>query len=393
MKPRKLDVDHLRDWPVRPRPKFMVAGPCSVESEAQVLQTALHLAAYDVAVLRGGIWKPRTHPGSFEGIGVPGLAWLKKAGIAAGLPVTTEAANPYHVEQCLKAGIDILWIGARTTTNPFAVQEIADALRGVNIPVMVKNPMNADLELWIGAIERIHNAGITKIMAVHRGFSIYRPSSYRNPPIWRIPIELRRRLPELPLICDPSHICGSRARIAAIAQEAMDFLFDGLMIEVHCAPAMARSDAAQQLTPSQYGKLLRRLHYPLAGDGTRRSSAVRALRKEIDAIDDELIALLARRMECATRIGSWKRNHNVPLLQLERWEHVLHDRVQRSVKRHLSASFARELFEHIHEEALAVQEQIPAATERNPDPPAAPIDNATDELESPASTTTLNCRN
>ncbi len=380
-------MERLRDWPVRPSNKFLVAGPCSVESEAQVLQTALDLAAYDVTVLRGGIWKPRTHPGSFEGVGIPGLRWLKRAGLAAGLPVATEVANPCHVHECLKAGIDILWIGARTTTNPFAVQEIADALRGINIPVMVKNPMNADLELWIGAIERIHNAGITKIMAVHRGFSIYRPSSYRNPPLWRIPIELRRRMPQLPLICDPSHICGSRARISAIAQEAIDFLFDGLMIEVHCAPAMARSDAAQQLTPRQYGKLLGRLHYPSA-DGTRRSSAVRAVRKEIDAIDDELIALLARRMECVTRIGSWKRNHNVPLLQLERWEHVLHDRVQRSVKRHLSASFARELFEHIHEEALAVQEQIPAATERNADAPA-PAATAADEPELPAPATDL----
>jgi chorismate mutase len=392
MKQRTLAIERLRDWPVRPSNRFLVAGPCSVESKAQVLQSALDLAAYDVTVLRGGIWKPRTHPGSFEGVGIPGLAWLKRAGIEAGLPVTTEVANPCHVQECLKAGIDILWIGARTTTNPFAVQEIADALRGVNIPVMVKNPMNADLELWIGAIERIHNAGITKIMAVHRGFSIYRPSSYRNPPLWRIPIELRRRMPQLPLICDPSHICGSRARLTAIAQEAMDFLFDGLMIEVHCAPAMARSDAAQQLTPTQYGKLLRRLHYPSAADGTRRSSAVRALRKEIDAIDDDLIALLARRMECATKIGSWKRNHNVSLLQLERWEHVLHDRVQRSVKRRLSASFAHELFERIHEEALAVQEQIPAATDRNPGPPA-PAGNAADELELPAPATILSCQN
>ncbi len=359
MKPRKPAVEQLCDWPVALKNKFLVAGPCSVESEAQVLQTALHLAAYDVTVLRGGIWKPRTHPGSFEGVGVEGLAWLKNAGIAAGLPVTTEAANPYHVEECLRAGIDILWIGARTTTNPFAVQEIAEALRGVNVPIMVKNPMNADLELWIGAIERLSRVGVCKLMAVHRGFSTYGHSCYRNPPLWRIPIELRRRMPHLPLICDPSHICGSRARIAAVAQEAMDFLFDGLMIEVHCAPATARSDAAQQLTPKQYGRLLSRLHYPSAKDGTRLSAAVRAIRREIDAIDDEVIALLARRMDCARQIGRWKRNHNVSLLQLERWEHVLHDRVQRSARRHLSASFVRELFEHIHEEALTVQEQIP----------------------------------
>jgi chorismate mutase len=357
---RKLVVDRLCEWPVPLKDKFLVAGPCSVESKEQVLQTALHLAAYDVTLLRGGIWKPRTHPGSFEGIGVEGLAWLKNAGVAAGIPVATETATAYHVEECLKVGIDVLWIGARTTTNPFAVQEIADALTGVDIPVMIKNPMNADLELWIGAIERISKAGITKIMAVHRGFSTYRQSLYRNPPLWRIPIELRRRMPHLPLICDPSHICGTRKRIMSVAQEALDFLFDGLMVEVHCAPAKALSDAAQQLTPTQYGKLLSRLRYPTAADTTRLSAGVRVLRKEIDAIDDDLIALLARRMECVKQIGSWKRNHNVSLFQLERWEQVLHDRVQSSVKRHLSESFARDLFEHIHEEALNVQEQISA---------------------------------
>lgn len=358
---RKLAVDSLCEWNIPLKNKFLVAGPCSVESEEQVLQTALHLAAYDVTLLRGGIWKPRTHPGSFEGIGVEGLPWLKNAGLAAGIPVTTETATPHHVEACLKAGIDVLWIGARTTTNPFAVQEIAEALRGVDVPVMIKNPMNADLELWIGAIERVSKVGITKLMAVHRGFSTYRPSSYRNPPIWRIPIELRRRMPHLPLICDPSHICGSRKHIMTIAQEALDFLFDGLMIEVHYAPATARSDAAQQLTPTQYGKLLSRLRCPSAADTTRLSAAVRAMRKEIDAIDDDLITLLARRMECVKQIGSWKRSHNVSLFQLERWEHVLRDRVQRSVKRHLSENFARDLFEHIHEEALNIQEQIPPA--------------------------------
>lgn len=359
---QKLAFDRLCEWGVPLKNKFMVAGPCSVESKGQILQTALHLAAYDVTVLRGGIWKPRTHPGSFEGIGVEGLSWLKSAGTAAGIPVATETANAHHVWECLKAGIDILWIGARTTTNPFAVQEIAEALRGVNIPVMIKNPMNADLELWIGAIERISKVGVTKILAVHRGFSTYRQSIYRNPPIWRIPIELRRRMPHLPLICDPSHICGSRKRIMSVAQEALDFLLDGLMIEVHCSPATARSDADQQLTPTQYGRLLSWLRYPSTDSSTRLSAAVQVLRKEIDAIDDDLIALLARRMECAKQIGSWKRKHNVSLLQLERWEHVLHDRVQSSAKRHLSASFARDLFEHIHEEALNVQEQIPATT-------------------------------
>src|SRR5271169_334599 len=228
----ELSINLLSEWDMHVRKKFLVAGPCSVESEEQMLRTAVQLSAYEVTVIRGGIWKPRTRPGSFEGIGMRGLTWLKQAGKAVGLPVATEAAKPTHVEECLKAGVDILWIGARTTTNPFAVQEIADALRGVDIPVMIKNPMNPDLELWIGAIERISKAGITNIIAVHRGFSTYGVSSFRNPPIWRISIELRRRMPHLPLICDPSHICGNRKRIPTVAQEALDFLFDGLMIDV-----------------------------------------------------------------------------------------------------------------------------------------------------------------
>jgi chorismate mutase len=370
----KLAVAPLREWNVPLREKFFVAGPCSVESKEQILQTALHLSAHDVTLLRGGIWKPRTHPGSFEGIGAKGLPWLKNAGVVAGLPVTTETATAHHVEQCLKAGIDVLWVGARTTTNPFAVQEIAEAVRGANIPIMIKNPMNADLELWIGAIERISNAGITKIIAVHRGFSSYGQSAYRNPPMWRIPIELRRRMPHLPIICDPSHICGSRKRIPTVAQEALDFLFDGLMIEVHCAPDTALSDASQQLTPEQYGKLLSGLRFPSGADPTLLSPALQVLRKEIDAIDDDLIALLARRMECVEQIGIWKRDRNVSLFQLERWEHVLRDRVESSVQRHLSPNFVRDLFEHIHEEALSIQERIPPVPlgggheqERSPD--------------------------
>ncbi|MFZ0913362.1 MAG: bifunctional 3-deoxy-7-phosphoheptulonate synthase/chorismate mutase type II [Candidatus Korobacteraceae bacterium] len=341
------------------RKKFLIAGPCSVESEEQMLKTARQLSAYEVTAIRGGIWKPRTRPGSFEGVGAKGLMWLKQAGNAAGLPVATEAAKPTHVEECLKAGIDILWIGARTTTSPFAVQEIADALRGVDIPVMIKNPMNPDLELWIGAIERINKAGITKIMAVHRGFSTYREHLYRNRPIWRIPIELRRRLPDLPLICDPSHICGTRNYIMALAQQAIDFLFDGLMIEVHCAPPASLSDARQQLTPLQYGRLINKLRYVSCDGPARLPQEIKLLRKQIDAIDNDLIALLAKRMECVRHIGTWKRAHNISLFQPERWEHIIQDRVRSSVKNLLSESFARDLFEHIHEEALIVQGRIP----------------------------------
>ena len=356
-----LHINPLSEWDMLARKKFLIAGPCSVESEEQMLRTALQLSAYEVTVLRGGIWKPRTRPGSFEGVGVSGLRWLKQAGNAVGLPVATEAGNPTHVEECLKAGIDILWIGARTTTNPFAVQEIADALRGVDIPVMIKNPMNPDLELWIGAIERINKAGTTKIMAVHRGFSTYGEHLYRNRPIWRIPIELRRRLPHLPLICDPSHICGKRNYVMAVAQQAMDFLFDGLMIEVHCAPPASLSDAKQQVTPSQYGRLINQLNYVSSDGPAHLPEEMKLLRKQIDGIDHDLITLLAKRMECVRHIGTLKRAHNVSLFQPERWEHVIQDRVQSSARHHLSESFARDLFEHIHEEALLIQGRIPTA--------------------------------
>jgi chorismate mutase len=355
----ELSINRLSEWDMPVKKKFLIAGPCSVESEEQLLRTVVQLSAYEVTVLRGGIWKPRTRPGSFEGIGVRGLTWLKQAGNAVGLPVATEVATPTHVEECLKAGIDILWIGARTATNPFAVQEIADALLGMDIPVMIKNPMNPDLELWIGAIERINKAGITKIMAVHRGFSTYREHWYRNRPIWRIPIELRRRLPHLPLICDPSHICGKRSYIMTVAQQAMDFLFDGLMIEVHCAPPTALSDARQQVTPLQYGRLINKLHYVSSDGPARLPEEIKLLRKEIDAIDNDMITLLAKRMECVRHIGTWKRAHNVSLFQPERWEHVLQDRVRSSARHHLSESFARDLFEHIHEEALNIQGRVP----------------------------------
>jgi chorismate mutase len=362
----QLRISQLAEWDMGVRKKFLVAGPCSVESEEQVLRTAVQLAAHEVTVLRGGIWKPRTRPGSFEGVGVSGLRWLKQAGIAAGLPVATEAAKPAHVEECLKAGVDVLWIGARTTTSPFAVQEIADALQGVDIPVMIKNPMNPDIELWIGAIERIQKAGITRIMAIHRGFSIYGKSLYRNPPMWRIPIELRRRLPHLPLICDPSHICGEQSHIPAVAQQAMDFLFDGLMIEVHCTPRAALSDPKQQMTPAQYGRFIRKLHYVSSSSFRPLPQAIKVLRKQIDGIDSDVIALLAKRMECAKQIGTWKRDLDISLFQPERWEHILRDRTRSGVRRHLSESFVRNLFEHIHEEALSVQGRVPAAKSSSP---------------------------
>ncbi|MBN1131128.1 MAG: bifunctional 3-deoxy-7-phosphoheptulonate synthase/chorismate mutase type II [Chitinispirillaceae bacterium] len=354
-----MSIDPLAKWNIPCSGKFFIAGPCSVESEDQILQTALQLSRYKITVLRGGIWKPRTHPGLFEGIGVRGLTWLKNAGLAAKLPVATEVANPAHVEHCLKAGIDLLWIGARTTTNPFLIQEITQALRGVDIPVMVKNPINPDLELWIGAIERISNAGIKKIMAIHRGFFTYRRDTYRNHPIWKIPIELRRQSPHLPLICDPSHICGDRKYVFSVAQEAMDFLFDGLMIEVHPGPDTARSDGKQQITPASYGTLMKRLRWSFADiEDKQDQQKIALLRSEIDAIDNNLIGLLGKRMEFVRDIGAWKRDHNVSLLQLERWRQVLSTRLQKSGKKSLSKKFIRDIFEQIHEEALRIQERI-----------------------------------
>jgi chorismate mutase len=357
--PLNVAIQRLSKWKLPIKNKILIAGPCSVESEKQMMQTAILLSKHEITALRGGIWKPRTHPGSFDGVGVPGLKWLKNAGEVTHLPVATEIAHPQHVEQCLKHGIDILWIGARTTTNPFAVQEIANALRGVDVPILIKNPINPDIELWIGAIERINKAGIKKIMAVHRGFSTYRRDKFRNPPIWRIPIELRRQMPNIPLICDPSHICGDRKYIFSVSQEAMDFLFDGLMIEVHSCPIKALSDAKQQITPVQYGKLIKKLRYTFS-DATYKQNFqdIESYRNEIDVIDNDIIALLAKRMKFVREIGKAKQKHDMAIFQPRRWRKVLETRLSASIRRNLSREFIREIFEHIHEEALLIQETM-----------------------------------
>jgi len=357
--PLKLAIDKLSKWKLPAKNKVIFAGPCSVETEKQVMQTALQLAKFEITALRGGIWKPRSHPGSFEGVGALGLKWLKDAGKATHLPVATEIAHPHHVDQCLRAGIDILWIGSRTATNPFAVQEIANALRNVDVPILIKNPINPDIELWIGAIERINKAGVKKIMAVHRGFCAYRRDKFRNQPIWRIPIELRRQLPHIPLICDPSHICGNRKYIYSVSQEAIDFLFDGLMIEVHSNPRQALSDANQQLTPAQFGRVMKRLRYtfvdPNEGENLRD---IELFRNEIDVIDNNIIALLAKRMEFVREIGIAKQKHNMPILQLDRWKEILETRLSTSVRKNLPREFIQEIFERVHEEALKIQETL-----------------------------------
>jgi chorismate mutase len=345
-------------WGLGFRRKLIIAGPCSAESEAQVLETARALVRCNVDVLRAGIWKPRTMPGTFEGVGETGLAWLARAKKETALPVTVEVATPLHVEACLSHGIDILWIGARTTVNPFSVQAIADALRGVDIPVMVKNPINPDLELWLGAVERLSRAGIKKIAAIHRGFSSAAETLYRNRPHWTIPIEMKLRHPEIPLICDPSHICGDVELVFDVAQKAMDLLFDGLMIEAHIAPASALSDARQQLTPARLDQLLKKIEFKRAhSDNSAFASTLEQLREKIDAADEAIITALAKRMEIVDEIGRYKQSHNVSILQPERWNKIMNSRVKAGVSRNLSERFMLNLYRSIHEESILHQEK------------------------------------
>lgn len=336
---------------------FLAAGPCSAESETQVLEVARSLAGHGVGFLRAGIWKPRTRPGSFEGVGPEGLAWLVRARAETGLKIGTEVAEPSHVEACLESGLDLLWVGARTTTNPFSVQSIADALRGTDIPVLVKNPMSEDLGLWIGALERLANAGLSKLGAIHRGVGSPLEMRYRNAPAWRMPIELMRRMPDLPLLCDPSHICGRADLIPSIAQEALDLLFDGLMIEVHPDPPNALSDAAQQLTPTQFLEMVHGLKQPReqGGDFDFRKR-MSELRETVDEIDSHLLELLGKRMEIVREMGQLKAEQNVSVLQPHRWQQILDDRLKRGDTMGLSHDFVLQLMQDIHEEAIRLQE-------------------------------------
>ena len=337
---------------------LLVAGPCSVESKEQITETALALKEYNIDILRGGIWKPRTRPNAFEGIGGRGLGWLKKAGEEAGIPVGTEVAIPMHVEICLSHEIDVLWIGARTTANPFSVQAIADALKGVDIPVMVKNPVSPDIGLWIGAMERLYNAGITQLAAIHRGFSMADNGRYRNQPNWHIPIELKRRMPDLPIICDPSHICGKRELLQHISQEAIDLLFQGLMLEVHPDPDNAMSDNEQQLTPSGFGNLINSLESKKEStDDINFQKKITVLRENIDKIDADLIKLIGERMQVAEKIGECKKEKSVTVLQPSRWEEILKSRVDQAAKYNLSPSFMTKIYQYIHEEAVRHQEE------------------------------------
>ncbi len=331
---------------------FIISGPCSAETEEQVIEAAHQLAAKGVKVFRAGIWKPRTKPGGFEGIGAPGLAWLKRVKQETGMYVATEVANKDHVFEALKAGVDILWIGARTTVNPFAVQEIADALKGVDIPVLIKNPVNPDLELWIGAFERLYGAGIRRLGAIHRGFSSYDKKIYRNLPLWHIPIELRRRFPNLPIICDPSHIGGRRELIAPLCQQAMDLSLDGLMIESHPTPDNAWSDAKQQITPDVLDYVINML---VIRDENQTTENLAELRRQIDDIDEHLLELLSKRMRISREIGMYKKEHNMPILQSPRYSEILEKRSDMGEAMDLSVEFVKDILKDIHEESVRQQ--------------------------------------
>lgn len=334
---------------------FLIAGPCSAETEEQVMATARQLAANGVKIMRAGIWKPRTKPGGFEGIGSEGLGWLKKVKQETGMYVSTEVATQKHVYEALKYGVDLLWIGARTTANPFAVQEIAEALQGVDIPVLVKNPVNPDLELWIGALERLSNVGLTKIGAIHRGFSSYDKKIYRNLPQWHIPIELKRRYPDLPIICDPSHIGGKRDLIQPLCQQAMDLAFDGLIIETHCNPEAAWSDASQQVTPARLKEILASLVIRDKGQSTEDLSD---LRRQIDELDNQLLELLAKRMRVSKEIATFKKEHSMTVVQTGRYDEIMNKRVAQAAEMGMDKDFMRVVLEAIHEESVRHQIEI-----------------------------------
>jgi len=340
---------------IEPKRPIVIAGPCSAETESQVMNSAKQLASKGIKIFRAGIWKPRTKPGGFEGIGVEGLTWLKNVKKETGMYISTEVATAKHVYEALKQGIDILWIGARTTANPFAVQEIADALKGVDIPILVKNPTNPDLDLWIGALERINNAGLRRLGAIHRGFSSYDKKIYRNLPQWHIPIELRRRLPELPIFCDPSHIGGKRELIASISQQAMDLNFDGLIVEAHCDPDNAWSDAAQQVTPDILDYILNLL---VIRKETQSTENLNELRHQIDECDNSIIEILAKRMRISREIGTYKKEHDMTILQTGRYNEILDKRGAQGEQCGMDPDFMKKIFEAIHEESVRQQMEI-----------------------------------
>lgn len=361
MADKKLELVPLYDWGMftEPRPS-VIAGPCSAETKEQVMETAKGLKDLGINVFRAGIWKPRTHPGSFEGIGVEGLGWMQQVKKEYGLKISTEVASERHVFECIKFGVDLVWLGARTTANPFLVQEIADALRGTDIPVLVKNPVNPDLDLWIGALERLNRAGIKKLGVIHRGFSTFEKIQYRNDPQWQVAIELRSRFPELPFFVDPSHMGGSKDYIQEISQRSLDLGFEGLMIESHCNPTCALSDAKQQLTPEElrdllYNKITVR---DSDSDSPQWKENIDQLRAKIDVLDENLLYTLASRMKVSRQIGQYKKDNNIAILQTSRWDAVLAKVVEKGREYDLSEKFLTAVFNAIHEASVDAQNEV-----------------------------------
>lgn len=355
-----LDILPLKSWLDTGDKPLIIAGPCSAETEDQLVSTA-HLLANTgkVNVLRAGIWKPRTRPGEFEGIGSVGLTWLKRAKEETGLLTATEVATAKHVEEALAAGVDILWIGARSTANPFTVQEIADALVGVDIPVLIKNPVNPDLSLWIGALERLNRAGIKKLGAIHRGFSSFEKSAFRNEPMWDLAIQLKSACPELPIINDPSHICGNRELLPYIAQKAMDMDLQGLIIESHIDPSVAWTDAKQQVTPAALATLIDNLSIRRPDSNNPAfEDKLADLRRQIDRLDDQILQQIGDRMKIAEQIGEYKRDNNVTILQVSRWDEIVQKRVQLANALALSDDFATKFLELVHNESIRKQNEI-----------------------------------
>ena len=339
---------------------LFIAGPCSAESEEQLISTAHRLNEINPpAIFRAGLWKPRTRPGTFNGIGAKGLKWLKRVKDETGLRITVEAATPKHVEACLKAGIDIIWIGARTASNPFSVEEIAESLKGVDIPVIIKNPLNPDIDLWIGALERINQAGIKKLAAVHRGFSPFENTVYRNMPKWEIPIELRRRFKDLPVLCDPSHISGDSLLVPEVAQKAMDLNMDGLMTEVHFDPEAAMSDNKQQLTPGVYDDMLANLVIRQSKvDDPGFLDYLEELRNQVDSVDHQVIELLSRRMELSEMLGEYKCKNNVAVLQMDRWLEILKTRIEHGKSVGIDPAYTEKYLKLLHQESIRIQTNV-----------------------------------
>ena len=366
---RDLEDIKVNNLPVAPALKpffadknkraFWIAGPCSAETEAQVLETAHELASANIDLFRAGIWKPRTRPNSFEGIGIDGLEWLNRVTEETGLKVCTEVANAKHVEACLKHNIDVLWIGARTTVSPFAVQEIANALQGSGVKVMIKNPINPDLKLWVGAIERITKSGIEEIAVIHRGFSSFEKNKYRNQPRWQIAIELKSQFPDITMICDSSHISGSRYLLEEVSQKALDLNYDGIMMEVHPDPDNALSDAEQQITPSAFKEMKSRLKYrPAEIDDTEFIISLGNLRLQIDEIDDEIISLMNSRMEIVDQIGAYKKRNNISILQTKRWSEIMQRCIAKGNELGLSTNFISNMLKAVHQESINRQHDI-----------------------------------